>query len=166
MRSAPPVVYPVGRFLWRRPAAFGFLVLLSAWIWQPWLPNRTLDGLMLWGSLALQCLLVGRLGWWIRSPAREIRQLRWDGSQWFCETTANDELPVVLEVHADFQRCVWLSVKRGVASTAEGAQRWSVCVRASDKPAVWHGFRCALYCRQQRADEVILKTEAGAGQRR
>lgn len=166
MRSAPPVVYPVGRFVWRRPAAFGLLVLLSVWIWQPWQAERPRDGLLLWGSVALQCLLLWRLGWLIRSPIREIRHVQWDGEHWHCETASGQWLPAFLEVHADLQRCLWMVVNVGSSSGSEGAQRFWICARASAKPGAWHGFRCAVYFRSQGSDPRASMTEAEAAERR
>ena len=149
MRSAPPVVYPVGRFLWSWPVALLLLALLSAWIWQPWQMRMPREGFVWWGSLALQGLLLLWLGVLYRRPVQQVRALRWDGEFWYGETAAGPSMPVVLQVHADLQNCLWLAVKTASSSSSERRASLWICARATAKPAAWHGFRCAVYCRSR-----------------
>lgn len=146
MRSAPSVIFPVGRCAfggWLALAAWGAgLATLAAWCWQ----DRVLDGRQAVGAVVLAAL--GAVAWrQLREPARGL--LDWDGGQWlwFC---GGDESVVRLEPVVDLQQ--WLLVRltpgevgpAGVGQGARASATWLWLTRGSD-PEHWRSLRRAVY---------------------
>lgn len=151
MKSAPPVVYPVGRSL-MQPLAWGLCLPLSIWLWQPWGGWAHWEGHHVWGAVALQGLLLWSV-WSVRSThSAKAKALHWDGAGWQVEWAGGEFQPVHVSVHADGGHFLWVSVQL-LPPTTDRPRRQRLTLwllqRAHDNSVRWHGFRCAVYCRTQ-----------------
>lgn len=151
MHNAPPVVYPVGRFVVGRMllvavcglSAVGLLswqmltLTTGPMRWAAWL---------FWGGCALSAAV------WAPRQSLTGGRLGWSGESWFWQTDAD---------HADQAQAQAVAVSVGV-DTGQGlllwvqpldvqgrpqGQRVSAWVQAAAMPSKWHGFRCAVYSR-------------------
>ena len=150
MRSAPPVVFPVGRSVWG-PRTGLALAALSAWavfgLWQgsaevgwsvfsagPW-----------WGGL-LAWTLAALLSWrlWTRE-ALPPGELRWDSEDWTYQGSDGLPQPVHLVALWDIGPAILVEL------SFQGHQPWA-CRRFAwltrgQMPGLWHACRCAIFGR-------------------
>ncbi len=144
MHNAPPVVFPVGRFVWGRwimggLALTGMAGLLAASHFQG--ARFSMGALfavaVLWLVLCAAAWRVARMEHW------KTGALAWTGEVWLWR----DPLHVAWEIKL---KVVWDSgAAMGLMLTPQGSQRTLlrrfVWVSQSDLPVMWHGFRCAVY---------------------
>jgi hypothetical protein len=150
MQSAPPVVYPVGRFFAARWLWLPLYLCGSLWLWWPGLAGLQTSSVQVWGNAAIQTLLVWMAWRNLRADSPAPQDLVWDGAVWTCRWSDGRARPARLEVQADGQDWLWLCLHpwppaRGFSG---GPHRRRVLARRSANPVAWHGFRCAVYCRQ------------------
>ncbi len=140
-RSAPSVVFPVGR------CALGPALALAAWAaglatLVAWcVQDRALDG-----RQAAVALLLAGLGAWAWRAAREDARglLDWDGGQWRWTCVGQDAV-VRVEPVADLQR--WMLVRLAPHEPGPAAgpcPTWLWLTRGSDR-AHWRSLRRAVY---------------------
>lgn len=146
MRSAPSVVYPVGRFVWGvRLAWAGFIVSGLGLGWSFWWMQAPLavllTGLVTWLVLGLWSLWRGRTEF-----LDSAGHLVWDGDGWLWQGEDCPGCPVELAVLWDAEAAFLLSMRMACSSGVRHACVW---VEARHSPLHWHGFRCAVYCRIQ-----------------
>ncbi len=140
-RSAPPVVFPVGRCALGPGlalAAWGAgLATLAAWGWQ----DRALDG----RQAAVALLLAGLGAWAWRAARVEARGLLdWDGGQWQW-TCVGQQAVVRVEPVADLQRWLLVRLSPGEPGLSAGTSpTWLWLTRGSD-PEHWRSLRRAVY---------------------
>ena len=141
MRSAPSVIFPVGRCALGPGLALGAwgagLATLGAWCWG----DRAVDGRQ--AVVALLLAGLGMLAWrQLRESARGL--LDWDGGQWvwFCH---GDESVVRVEPVADLQRWMLVRLLPGEPAAAMAASpTWLWLTQGSD-PDHWRSLRRAVY---------------------
>jgi len=138
MRSAPSVIFPVGRCALGPALALAAwtagLATLAAWCGQ----DRALDG-----RQAAVAGLLAALGWVAWRQLREGPRglLDWDGGQW--QWFSGDAQAVVrIEPVADLQR--WLLVRLSPGEAGQGSTTWLWLTRGSD-PEHWRSLRRAVY---------------------
>lgn len=141
MRSAPSVIFPVGRCALGPGLALAAwtagLVTLALWCGQ----DRALDGRQ--AVVALLLAGLGLVAWrQLREGARGL--LDWDGGQWlwFC---GGDDAVVRVEPVVDLQR--WLLVRLSPGEPGQGgaaSATWLWLTRGSD-PEHWRSLRRAVY---------------------
>jgi hypothetical protein len=146
MHNAPPVVFPVGRFVWGRRLAAGLAALvalaLAVGCWQSGASTLTL----FWAVLAWSAVAVCSAFWvsreWLQNGA-----LAWDGECWHAQQLPARDGPVHLNLMLDGGRFIWVSL-----TSRDVSARWMLtrhaCLYQADMPSCWHGFRCAVYSRQ------------------
>lgn len=144
MHNAPPVVFPVGRFVWGRRVVWmlAFCGALGLGFWQL---NTDVSGFIwtwaLWGTL---------LGVALYAPSTDILSdgfLVWTGELWWWRDAQGREIQVELRVLLDLGSALGL-----VLRPAQGAQRLPpqfVWLDSHPIPQMWHGLRCAVYSRRR-----------------
>ena len=153
MHNAPPVAYPVGRFVLGRVLFAGSLLLsaggLMAWQLQSQAPSDKVWGAWIfWAACAAVTACAG--------PHQTLSEgdLLWSGeswlwrSDWGSDALSNEEQGLNLSVGLDWGSRMLLLLQ--TAPTAhQGAGPW-FCAWVSEQtmPSQWHGFRCAVYSRQ------------------
>ncbi len=144
MHSAPPVAFPVGRFVWG--ARIALLLALCTlglgllWLGQPGAPVRPgLCWLLAWLALALASI------GWARREALPAGQLSWDGQAWWFEAHGGQPPRAArVQVVWDGQSALLLQLCLQ-AGSAQRAARGFALLRAAELPGPWHGLRCAVH---------------------
>ncbi len=158
MRSAPPVVFPAGRFRWGPGGAVlaGALCAIALGLWQSAVQAPLQTSLLIWsvwvGAAVLSALL-GR-----REFAVPKGALNWDGAEWLWQAEALPDRPVRLSVLLDGGAFLLVSVREEAGAQGGVDTRFYGCLSRSHAPEQWHGLRCAVYCR-------MPSEEVGAGHR-
>jgi hypothetical protein len=146
MHNAPPVVFPVGRFVWGRwilvllalIGAFGLYFVQSlggtaslpwAWAWAS----------ALWAVLVMVSLFIYLKEWLTEGS------LAWSGEAWCWRDARGHETGIQLVVLADVGSALWVAV-RMLNNAGWPTQRFAWMV-GREMPQAWHGFRCAVYSR-------------------
>jgi len=151
MNSAPPVVFPVGRFVWSRRiatvlalgSAFPILVLLA-------LQASVSASLLLMGVAWL--LAVALSLWFCQREALTAGDLSWDGQSWWHSTHGGVARPVKLGLVWDGGRILLLSVRARGAPTG-GERLQFACLQAGHSSGSWHALRCAVHDSARHAGE-------------
>ena len=142
MHNAPPVVFPVGRFVWRHAVLWG-LALSGAGNLVYWQTNANASTQA--GAWALWVLCV--FGAFFTNVADVVTQgyLVWTGEVWLWRDPKGQETKTELRVLLDVESALGL-----VLLADDGHRRWSsswVWLDRRDLPQMWHGLRCAVYSR-------------------
>ena len=149
MHNAPPVVYPVGRFVWGC-ILFVAVGVLSAVGLLSWQLQTLATGPKLWAAWLFWAICAGFAALW--APRQTLRggRLAWSGEAWFLhadDEPAEQAQAVAVSVGVDTGQglLLWLQPLNG-----EGhAHGRLLCawLQARAMPSKWHGFRCAVYSR-------------------
>ncbi len=149
MHNAPPVAFPVGRFVWGR-AVWLAMVILSAVglvIWQVQVQASSAWVFLAWSFWAL---CVGVAGVLMPRQALVNGRLFWSGDAWFWQTDSGEDQGLELSVGLDMVSglLLWVRLHDGQGR----CNRPLACVWLSEAamPSKWHGFRCAVYSRPKR----------------
>ncbi len=149
MHNAPPVAYPVGRFVWGRvlAAAIASLSALGLIGWQGLAQVSGLQAWLAWGFWSV-CVL----GAILRSPGQTLADghLLWSGESWFWRADGDpashaQALSVAVGLDAGDRVLLW--VHRLDAQGRTCGPLTCAWVQAQAMPSKWHGFRCAVYSR-------------------
>lgn len=146
MHNAPPVVAPVGRFVWGRLifAALMLAAVLAGLHWlQAALPSA--DRVLISGVMTVLAWL---LAW--RSWTQELLtcgQLVWSGEDWCWRSEAQDDTPVQVDCVLDWGGGMLLSLTRMEGPGSAWPRARFASLTRQQIPRVWHGFRCAVYSR-------------------
>ena len=142
MHNAPPVVYPVGRFVWGARVGLALAVsaaaVLTAWLgWTDAGPAAWGWSLWGWGGAAAGTL------WLLPREFLQQGELVWDGEVWHHAGPSGEDAPIALSLTFDGGRFMLLAI----AAPAGDWRAWPrhALLRQSDMPTHWHGFRCAVY---------------------
>lgn len=138
MRNAPPVVYPVGRFVW---ADRVWLVLAVLAVSGPVLLMDGYGGWRGWtlGSICLITLVLS-LGW-RRIEVLRAGQLSWDGQSWYLLDSGQTR-DIAVQVLLCWDSGTGLLLK--VSARHQRVARY-VWLNRLDRPQQWHGLRCAVH---------------------
>jgi hypothetical protein len=157
MHNAPPVAFPVGRFVWGRALWLSASLLGASGliVWQQTSGASGAGVLLPWAFWAV--CVAGAAVWCPRQHLSQGR-LFWSGEDWFWmpdRAAGQGEIQSVsLSVGLDlgFGLLLWLRL------TPEGATKpgplRSAWLEKQSMPSKWHGFRCAVYSRQMAADSA------------
>jgi hypothetical protein len=152
MHNAPPVVFPVGRFVWGRVVWWAMTCLgavgLAVWQMLGKVSWPTVFGAWFFWGL---CVVVAAL-WGPRQGLTDGR-LFWSGEAWFWQaedghgSVEGADQGLALSVGLDWGRGLLLFV-RPLNGLGQGCGPWAYAWLAeSDMPSRWHGLRCAVYSR-------------------
>lgn len=155
MYNAPPVAFPVGRFVWGRALWLAASVLGASGL-VVWHSTSAASGpgvLLAWLFWGV-CLAVTAL--W--APRQNLRQGRlfWSGEDWFWlpdpSVDQGEMKSVSLSVGVDlgFGLLLWVSLL-DEESRKPGVLRYAWLEKQA-MPSKWHGFRCAVYSRPSLTD--------------
>jgi hypothetical protein len=151
MHNAPPVAFPVGRFVWGRALLLAAATLSAAGLidWQMQSQASTLLVACAWG-LWLLC--------WVATAAWAPRQhvsggsLFWTGEAWFWQAEhalSAQAQAVRLTVGLDTGSGLLMWVQSVDDQGRVMGPLTSAWLQADAMPSKWHGFRCAVYSRPQ-----------------
>ena len=142
MHNAPPVVFPVGRFVWGRWMLV-LLALIGALGLYFWQSLRHAAGLpwvwVLWTVLVMVAVFI-----WLKEWLTE-GALAWSGEAWCWRDASGRETEIQLVVLLDRGSVLCVAV-RMLNNARWPAQRF-VWMAGREMPQAWHGFRCAVYSR-------------------
>lgn len=146
MYNAPPVVYPVGRFVWGPylACALGGLSMCVLG-WSFWQSGASVHSLF-W-QVAACLVLVAGCGSLLSKEFLQQGELAWDGESWQRVGTTATEGPIQLALTFDGGHFMLVSMRSGGRHDRRGL-RLHACLRRVDMPSRWHGFRCAVYSRR------------------
>jgi len=138
MRSAPPVLVPVGRFVWGSRGvvglslATGLACALAIW-WYGFTPVRSAAVGAAWGmSVALAC-------WFLRRETLPPGELVWDGQSWWFREDHGKAVPVDVALQWDAGRAMLLKL------VLPGRLPRHAWLQLGQMPSQWHGLRCAVH---------------------
>ena len=145
MRNAPPVNFPVGRFVLGSRMVLVLSALSMVVCWLAWRASGTsafYGGL--WAAVWTIVLMVSC--WCVVREALPPGQLQWDGAAWQFEAHVEGHSgtteQVQLSVCLDWGRAMLLRVQADGKSTLLARFAW---IKADAMPSAWHGCRCAVY---------------------
>lgn len=155
MHNAPPVAFPVGRFVWGWAGGVGAALLSAGGLlgWQVW--GQASNELALWAWSFWALCLAWAAAW---APRQQLvgGRLFWSGEAWFWQTEGSsgqgDLQSVSVSVGLDVGSGLLLWIRRqDDAGQQNPTQGPLTCawVQAHTMPSKWHGFRCAVYSRPQ-----------------
>ena len=142
MHNAPPVVYPVGRFVGGARVGLALAVsaaaVLIAWLVWTDAPAAAWGWSLLgWGVAAAGTL------WLMPREFLQQGELVWDGEVWHHSVSIGEDAPIALSLTFDGGSFMLLAIT--APAGAGGAWPRHAVLCQSDMPTHWHGFRCAVY---------------------
>jgi len=152
MHNAPPVAFPVGRFVWG-PALWGTVLTLSgaglvAWQAQ----SQASPSLVLWAWI-FWALCAGVTAYAAPKQLMRDGQLLWTGEVWLWQSVLNkagidgEDESLALSVGLDMGSVMLLWVQASSDGHVGSGRRQCAWVSQKTLPSQWHGFRCAVYSR-------------------
>ena len=149
MHNAPPVAFPVGRFVWGRVLGLATATLSAAGLiaWQVQSQAATWLVACAWGFWALSWVATAA---WAPCQHASGGRLFWTGESWFWQ--AEHELSaqaqaVRLTVGLDTGSGLLMWVQSVDDQGRVMGPLTSAWLQADAMPSKWHGFRCAVYSR-------------------
>lgn len=146
MRSAPPVLVPVGRFVrgWYITLA---LAASSALLWLALATQgrRPDDGLVhaIWPGV-LWLGMFASAWWWSRREFMPPGELSWDGQDWWYGAQGAQPRKVTLTLCWDAGAAMLLGLRDADANISMCRYIWLTSRRTGRQ---WHGLRCAVHAR-------------------
>jgi hypothetical protein len=149
MYNAPPVAFPVGRFVWGRLVLVLPLGLSAAGLisWQIQSQVTPLQVTLAWG-VWLFCGVAA--AFWVPRQGISGGSLFWTGEAWVWQAEhalSGQSQAVHLTVAWDTGSGLLLWVKRVDDQGRVKGPLASAWLQADAMPSKWHGFRCAVYSR-------------------
>jgi hypothetical protein len=152
MHNAPPVAYPVGRFVWGR-VLFGGVLLLSAGGLSAWQLQSQVSSAMVWFAWIfwLTCAVATAYG----GPKEVLSNghLFWSGEVWLwqsgldADAFTKDDQDLNLTVGLDLGASMLILIQAGHETRQRRGPWFFAWVSEQAMPSKWHGFRCAVYSR-------------------
>ena len=146
MHNAPPVVFPVGRFVWGPRSAQALAATVSGAL-ALWLAWTDASAYVLAWAVCVWLVAVLATVWWLPREFLQEGELTWDGEAWHAPSAAVGTDPVRLSLTLDGGHFMLVSL-RSTGQSGSGAGVRHAWVRRADMPTRWHGFRCAVYSRR------------------
>jgi len=146
MHNAPPVIYPVGRFVWGRcfVAVLALVGAVGLLCWQVMSGAVGLTTLAAWALWILSTALA----FWLESKESSVSgHLVWQGDAWYWQDGLLQEHTVQLNLLFDGGQIMLLSYWAAEGLGRERPWPQFAILRNTDMPLSWHGFRCAVYSR-------------------
>jgi hypothetical protein len=159
MHNAPPVAFPVGRFVWGRAVwlAMAGLGAVGLGAWQMWGQVAWSHVLWAWGFWGL-CVLGA--AFWVPRQTLTGGRLFWSGEAWTWQAEDGHcpvgvaEQDLMVSVGLDWGGGLLLFV-RGLDVQGQGCGQWvGAWLSEGAMPSQWHGFRCAVYSRAKASHAV------------
>lgn len=158
MHNAPPVAFPVGRFVWGRVAWFGAALLSAVGLvgWQVWAHTSSVHVMWAWVFWCV-CVVASAVG----SPRQSLSggRLFWTGEAWFWQAdgangqTELHSLTLTVGLDAGAGLLLWVRLlEDGYQTTPKKNQLRYAWMQANMMPSKWHGFRCAVYSNPKSID--------------
>lgn len=153
MYNAPPVAYPVGRFIWGGVAWLGVSAVsaLGLLAWSHLSLPTTVQSLAAWSCW-------GICGWgaalWGRHQTLSQGRLCWRGQAWSWQPRTGEEVDLQLTVGLDVGGGILLFLRLDPGLQKGLGPLHCAWASRSAMPPLWHGFRCAVYSRP-RANSTI-----------
>ena len=152
MHNAPPVAFPVGRFVWGRALMLGLACLSALGLvgWQVFGQASVGMEMLAWGFWAM---CVGSAV--VYGPRQALSQggLFWSGEAWFWQVDSGEgpgqaeDQRIEVSVGLDMGFGLLLFVRK-LDEQGQGCGRLvSAWLQERAMPSKWHGFRCAVYSR-------------------
>ena len=153
MHNAPPVVYPVGRFVFGRLWLAALCVLSAVGIIS-WHMQSLATGPKLWAAWLLWGLCA--VAAWHGVPRQSLTggHLGWSGESWFWQSDEHADghlLGVAVSVSLDTGQGLLLWVQPLDEQGLARGRLQCAWLEAGAMPSKWHGFRCAVYSRPKTA---------------
>lgn len=152
MHNAPPVAFPVGRFVWGR-AALLTVASLGAMGLVVWQARGQASGGIVLGAWIFWGVCVTGAALWAPRQALTRGRLFWRGEAWFWQAEDGDscaqstEQGLALSVGLDLGSSLLLFVRK-LNTQGQGCGLWACAWLSEDAmPSKWHGLRCAVYSR-------------------
>ena len=143
MRSAPPVLVPVGRFLWG-PRISVVLALVVALLCALAVSGQG-GAVQVHALTALVWLVSTAIAVWAWSRERLPQgELSWDGEAWWYQVPAEPQQAVAVELVWDAGQAMLLCL-RLTTNRPQGLHH--VWLQARQMRLAWHGLRCAVHGR-------------------
>lgn len=146
MHNAPPVAFPVGRFVWGRTAwlLMSFLSAVGLLSWSMQAQHSSTQLGMAWVFWAI---CVGGAAFLAPRQMIQSGRLFWSGQAWFWQPPAGEDMGLQLSVAVDVGSGLLLFVRQ-LDAPISGRPSWACAwLVESAMPPKWHGFRCAVYSR-------------------
>ena len=154
MHNAPPVAFPVGRFVWGHVIFFSLTVMGATGLGM-WQVQASVSASLCWASWLFWCICVLAALWWSPRQALSGGHLFWTGESWIWQAADGHQQSTEVSVCVDLNFVLWLCVQRlDEAGHPHGhaAYAW---VQARTMPSKWHGFRCAVYSRPKADTDLV-----------
>jgi hypothetical protein len=146
MHNAPPVFYPVGRFVWglRLNGLLALLAAVALWAWQGVSESsntQSVAAALCW-LLSVSAAIVLAQGEFLHDG-----QLVWDGQAWCWQDSMHHDHPVDVQVLLDVGGALFMACQGCNGHSGEHRRRQFALLVRTTMPLSWHGFRCAVYSR-------------------
>lgn len=152
MHNAPPVAYPVGRFVWGQVLFVGVLLLSAAGL-SLWQLHSQVSNALVWGAWVFWAACCAATAYAGPRQTLSDGHLLWSGEAWLWQSAlgadelSQDDQGLNLTVGMDFGTGMLVLLQAG-HGPSQGHGPW-FCAWVSEQamPSKWHGFRCAVYSR-------------------
>lgn len=146
MHNAPPVAFPVGRFVWGR-VVWVAVTLLSVAGMAVWSLQAQTSSAALWAAGLFWLICVGGATLWLPRQMLTTGDFFWDGQAWSWRPAKGADASLVFSVGLDTGDGLMLLVRLRDNQNF-GTRGWACAwFFESEMPSKWHGFRCAVYSR-------------------
>lgn len=158
MHNAPPVAFPVGRFVWGRwlwlcASLLGALGLVT------WQSASGASGVLVFSAWLFWVLCAGAAAVWGPRQNLSTGRLFWSGEDWFWMPDRSaaqwDMKSVSLSIGADLGFGLLLWVRLTDEDSAQPGPLTFAWLEKQAMPSKWHGFRCAVYSRKLQSDKAV-----------
>jgi hypothetical protein len=152
MHNAPPVAYPVGRFVWGTALFFGALLTSAAGLCA-WQIQSQASGVLVWVAWLIWAVCGTATAYGAPKQVLSEGHLLWSGEAWMWQSSlgsqdlADEEQGLQLTVGLDWGSGMILLLRTTHEERHASGPWFCVWVTAQAMPSKWHGFRCAVYSR-------------------
>lgn len=165
MHNAPPVAFPVGRFVWGR-WVFVLALTLSASGLAFWQWHSHATSFMVWSAWVLWCQCAGATAWAAPKQVLSGGRLLWTGEVWLWQgevvgpSPIDEEQALTVTVGLDNGSSMLLWIQAAPAESPHSfwqpGRMHCAWVSEAAMPSKWHGFRCSVYSRQMEVRQAQL----------
>lgn len=149
MHNAPPVVYPVGRFVWGRWLLMGLCILSAVGIVY-WQMKSLANGPQVWVAWFFWCTCTLSAALWAPNQTLTGGHLGWNGESWFWRPNGDaigQSQSVAVSLGLDTGQGLLLWLQPLDEQDRPCGRLFSAWIEEGAMPSKWHGIRCAVYSR-------------------